>query len=70
MSNICPRCEKNPLANEDVLNSHSHTRTHDGVPICNNCGTEESLLLQGMKESVTNVDEALIRQVKWENKKW
>ena len=70
MNNICPRCEKNPLDNNDVMNSHSHTGTHDGVPICNDCATEESLLLQGMEETLTNVSEALLRQVKWENKKW
>lgn len=59
----CPRCGKNELLSDSVLNSRSHTGNHEGVEICNDCGTNEALLLQGMLD---DVDEKII-QIKWEN---
>lgn len=59
----CPRCQKNDLLEDRIMNSHSHTKNHQGVEICNDCGTNEALLLQGLLD---DANEKVI-QVKWEN---
>lgn len=57
---MCPRCSKNLLLEDDVMNSHSHT--HNGVIICNACGDDEALTLAGLGDT-----DAEARQIKWEN---
>jgi hypothetical protein len=56
----CPRCNLEKLNDNDVLNDVSHT--HNGVKICNDCGTQESLTLQGLG----SIEDKII-QIKWEN---
>jgi transcription elongation factor Elf1 len=61
----CPRCNKQTMKGYSIYNSHSITKGHEGVMICNDCGTEESLVLGGYNKTV----ETLTRQIKWQNKK-
>jgi len=41
----CPRCKRNCLEDEDVLNSISHTNPN--VMICSKCGQMEGLVKLG-----------------------
>lgn len=58
--NKCPRCNKEKLLDDNIMNSRSHT--HNGVIICNDCGTHEALVLNGFGD----IEDKTI-QIKWEN---
>lgn len=61
----CPRCRRDNLNGHIIMNSYSMTKGHIDVLICNDCGTEESLVLGGFDKTL----ESLTRQIRWENMK-
>ena len=51
---ICPRCKRNCLEEEDVLNSISHIG--DSISICSECGKQQGLVGMGICSDIVEIE--------------
>ena len=51
---ICPRCHRETLHDEDVMNSISHIG--DNVKICSECGKQQGLVGMGYSTDIVEIE--------------